>query len=350
VINKRHIKPWEIVLSITVLIITAVPILRASDSTTSGAFIVVFVDFSASTKADRQIYIDALTKVRQSLAPGDRILIDRIGASTLTGFSPIIDVALNQVPRKTWWENPITYENHRNNIVKRDNILLTTEWAKVDDALRGRAIAQRSCILSAFKVAAEALAGDMPAHAHKVILVLSDMLEDCENLDFERRIPDGAETAEKVVQRQTQAGELPNLHDVRIYVTGASAASTEAFEAIENFWLTYFSACHAVSTHANYGHYLLNFSLHDQETPETPSSPPTPFESTAVEASSACHQMWGLGSTKTMVLNALGDPTNYSNGPGNSEYWRYGQRSFVRFDSSGKVIEFFNGGNFRTCH
>ena len=48
-------------------------------------------------------------------------------------------------------------------------------------------------------------------------MLLSDMLEDCDNVNFERRAPDASETA-RILEQTEQARELPNLGGVRVYV------------------------------------------------------------------------------------------------------------------------------------
>jgi hypothetical protein len=175
------------------------------------------------------------------------------------------------------------------------------------------------------------------------------MLEDCGNLNFERRIPDRAE-AQNILATQAEGGEIPTLDGVRVFVAGASARSTQEFERIENFWLGYFNNCHATSASANYGHYLLNFPIHDDEEPPLMPVPraPEPIAASST-ANSSCAKHIAVGSTKSEVLAIAGDPNDDRAGADGSEYWLYNHGAFIRFNSCGTVMEFFNSGGYTAC-
>lgn len=309
---------------------------------------IAFVDFSASTKADRQVYTQALERVKDALRPGDRILVGRIGSTTLTSFEPITDISLETIAAKHWWENPIDYTTYHNDLEKHDRVLLSTEWAKIDDALSRPAVAQRSCIRASLKVAAQAFAGEPTPHDQKVLLILSDMLEDCDNVDFEKQAPDASEIA-RILKQTKEAGELPNLGGVRVYVVGATAESTERFQDVENFWLSYLRGCGTAADDANYTHYLINFALHyDNSSVAAPSSAPK-LVSNPDARKSICAKAWGLGSTESDVLAAAGTPLDSRSGQAGVEEWIYPRGSYVRFSEQGKVIEFFNSGRVESC-
>jgi hypothetical protein len=317
----------------------ALCIIGAAATLPSSAFVVVFVDFSASTNAERQVYVDALNKIRDSLQPGDRILVGRIGTSTLTGFVPIVDISLENVPVKRWWDNPGVYENQRAKVVRENRVALDTQWAKVETALRSSATDQTSCILASLPVAAQAFDGDPAQHKEKVVVILSDMLEDCEGHYFEREVPDPRE-----LQKEAQVVSLPSLSGVRVYIAGASAGSNKRFDSIKNFWLAYLAKCNANANAADYGHYLINFDLHASGV-----AAPAPTKDVGSRLERNCRQALSLGSTKEDVLSGLGTPLDSRNIVPRSEKWLYPHGSFVVFNSKGTVVEFFNSGSFGGC-
>ena len=95
-------------------------------------------------------------------------------------------------------------------------------------------------------------------------MLLSDMLEDCDNVNFERRAPDASETA-RILEQTEQARELPNLGGVRVYVVGATADSTERSKRRKFLAQTHLKRCGATAGDADYTHYLINFALHPSE-------------------------------------------------------------------------------------
>jgi len=93
----------------------------------------------------------------------------------------------------------------------------------------------------------------------KVLVILSDMIEDSESYDFEKENLTDARIRE-IILAETQKGRLPSMAGIQVYVAGASAEDKEHFFQVRQFWMEYFKACKATLLNANYGTGLITFS------------------------------------------------------------------------------------------
>jgi len=66
----------------------------------------------------------------------------------------------------------------------------------------------------------------------KVLVIMSDMLEDSEHYNIER-LKLTAHEAARIVEAERRAGRLADLHDVRVYVIGASVPSDDKLMEVE---------------------------------------------------------------------------------------------------------------------
>jgi hypothetical protein len=92
----------------------------------------------------------------------------------------------------------------------------------------------------------------------KVLVLLSDMIEDSDMGNFERLQLDDSLTRREI-ERQRKAGLLPDLRGVRVYVVGANAVPMDRAAAIERFWRSYFSTCGATLGPGAYSRALPSF-------------------------------------------------------------------------------------------
>jgi hypothetical protein len=211
---------------------------------------VVFVDLSASASADDwRIYEGTYDRLLATLRPGDRLVLSEISDRTLTGAVfledrefPVTGVSLDDV------EAADTLRTQ-----------LRERFGRVRDV--GRA-AQRSCIVSALEVARGQFAADRQ-RTDRVILILSDMIEDCAGLDLMHGDVSDA-GVQSAVQQLRREGRLPDLSvkaltsgkgtcpGVRVYVAGAAAPDEKRLTAIRHFWTTLFSAAGATCDEGMY--------------------------------------------------------------------------------------------------
>ena len=92
----------------------------------------------------------------------------------------------------------------------------------------------------------------------KILVILSDMLQDSKQYKFERYKINNKYIA-NVIQSQKRQNLIPNLSDVKVYVAGASAANSKKFRSVKKFWARYFSESKADFSSHRYGHSLLEF-------------------------------------------------------------------------------------------
>ncbi len=208
--------------------------------------IVVFVDMSGSTnKARRTVYRNAFDKIYKNLREEDRIVVGTITSHSYIDFKPAVDV---DIPKQTIWDNRLQYEQKLAKIKK-----------SVKDAVNRLLSRKKGTpyteILNSLNVADTILHKEK---RKKILVILSDMIQDSKQYKFERYKISNKYIA-NVIRNQKRQNLIPNLGDVKVYVAGASAPNSKKFRDIQKFWARYFTESKAdFSTH-RYGHSLLEF-------------------------------------------------------------------------------------------
>ncbi len=208
--------------------------------------IVVFVDMSGSTnKARRTIYRKAFDKIYKNLREGDRIVVGTITSHSYIDFKPAIDA---EIPKQSLWDNRLQYEQNltktKKNVQKEVKRLLSRK--------RGTPYTE---ILNSLNVADTILHKEK---RKKILVILSDMIQDSKQYKFERHKITNKYIA-NVIRNQKEQNLIPNLAGVKVYAAGVSASSSKKFRSIQKFWARYFTESKAdFSTH-RYGHSLLEF-------------------------------------------------------------------------------------------
>jgi hypothetical protein len=94
----------------------------------------------------------------------------------------------------------------------------------------------------------------------RVLVLLSDMLEDSPEARFEVNGPTEKMTRDYIAARkQSKTLPLPELKKVRVYVAGAEAQNEGKLRNVENFWIEYLSAAGADVRSENYSNQLIGF-------------------------------------------------------------------------------------------
>ena len=206
----------------------------------------VFVDMSGSTnRARRTLYRNAFEKIYQNLQQGDRIIVGTITGRSYIDFKPVVDA---EIPKQSIWVNRITYEQNLSK-TKKD---IQTEVEKLLSRKRGT---PRTEIINSLNIADKIFHNEK---RQKILIILSDMVQDSKEYNFERVKVTNQYTSQIIKKRQEQ-NLIPKLNSVKVYVAGASAADPKKFRSIEKFWNRYFVACGADFSLHRYGHSLLEF-------------------------------------------------------------------------------------------
>jgi hypothetical protein len=208
--------------------------------------VAVFVDMSGSTnQARRTVYRNAFEKVYENLQQGDRIIVGTITGRSYIDFKPVVDA---EIPSQSIWVNRITFEQNLAKTKKE----IQTEVEKLLSRKRGT---PRTEIINSLNIADKIFHNE---NRQKILIILSDMIQDSKEYNFDRvNVTDDYIT--RIIRDRQKHNLIPKLNEVKVYVAGASASDSKKFRSIEKFWNRYFAACGADFSLHRYGHSLLEF-------------------------------------------------------------------------------------------
>lgn len=208
-----------------------------------GRSVVVLFDLSESTNKPeiRRAYCDNFGTVLRSIGYGDALSGGWITERSAAELELPVDTVFP--PFEPGSTNPILVRGRR---------------AQADSALRAarEGIEQFICrkleapgrkvwetdIMSSLGLARKILAKH--AVAQKVLVIMSDMIEDSDRYDFDT-LTLGPEARRGIIDHEGNSGRLPNLNGVQVCVAGAYARKVERYEDIERFWRAYFESAGA---------------------------------------------------------------------------------------------------------
>lgn len=232
---------------------------RSSEATKSmGKEIVIFVDFSDSIRGDNHMLFqqDLQKAILPTLTAGDRIVIAPINDKTLTSFHPVIEETFPDKPVFDGWsDNLLKYKQKVKRVDAEVARLKEEIGTKVSEVFKARNTSQQTDIFSSLLIAAK-LFDRQPRQ--KVLVLMSDMIVDYPPYRFER-ISWTQEKNEEILTDLRTRGMIPNLSDVCVYVSGASAASADQAGNIARFWQEYFEETRANLDSSRYAHVLLHW-------------------------------------------------------------------------------------------
>ena len=207
----------------------------------------IFVDMSGSTnKARRTVYRNAFEMIIEALQDGDRIVIGTITGRSYIDFKPAVDA---EIPKQSIWVNRITYEQNRAKVTKKIR-------RAVDYLLSAKRGTPHTEIINSLNIADKIFHNEK--ERQKLLIILSDMIQDSREYNFERVKVTNA-YATRIIKDRKKKKLIPNLRTVKVYVAGASASTSKKFRSIEKFWTRYFAATGADFSLHRYGHSLLEF-------------------------------------------------------------------------------------------
>jgi hypothetical protein len=93
----------------------------------------------------------------------------------------------------------------------------------------------------------------------KVLVLMSDMIEDSHRYNFERESL-APERRAAIIEQLRKSGELPDLQGVRVFVIGATHQQPDRARRIREFWFELFSAGGAELRKQDYGGPLIEFN------------------------------------------------------------------------------------------
>lgn len=217
-----------------------------SENAKKSRVLVIFVDMSGSANlARRTVYREAFEKIYQNLGQGDRVMVGTITGRSYIDFKPAVDV---KIPKKSIWVNRIQFE--RNLTETKEKI--RREVGRLLSRKRGT---QRTEILNSLNIAETIFHNEK---RRKILVILSDMIQDSKEYNFDRvKVTD--KYIDKVIRYRQKNNLIPSLTDVKVYVAGASGTDSNKFRSVEKFWVRYFAESGADFSHHRYGHSLISF-------------------------------------------------------------------------------------------
>jgi hypothetical protein len=219
--------------------------------------ILVLFDLSESTatQAMRTAYADTFRAVASTIGPGDALVAGWItdrSAAELT-----LPVRLAIPPFEPGTDNPPMVTALRTEAEAKAKLEIDRACTTIEAGLRGpgRKVLKTS-IMSSLAVAERVFASD--PRPRKLLVLVSDMLEDSEHYVFDRMKLGPAE-ASRIIATERAAARLPDLAGVTVHVAGAAAATDEKLFEVQRFWLAYMHECGADLRKEHYGAALIGY-------------------------------------------------------------------------------------------
>lgn len=231
--------------------------LACSKPNSPGLMVALLVDKSISVDNDQSLYRTETSKAMAALTEGDRFIIAPITASSGTDFRRMKEFVLpDSIGKMGWMDEPLAFKRKKEGHEKELQEIRSSLRAAVDELLSAPPISGKTAIFESLRTIAPIFAGE--AKRRKILILLSDMVEDSEVADFEGRILT-PRFDESELTRQRNAGILPDLRDISIYVGGILASPPDRAAALEQFWTAYFNATGASLKPGRYARVLNQF-------------------------------------------------------------------------------------------
>ena len=231
---------------------------QGSVQSPSAKGVMVLLDLSESTRIPqmREAYTRAFGEILAKLAPGDRLVVGLITEKSVAELNLLIKEDFTKEKNslygllKKMVEEDAAAEFNK----KKDGLLKKVEAVLAD---QNRKI-MKTDLMSSFQVADRVLKGC--GQPKKILIILSDMLEDSDAYNFETEILSD-ERVSHILANEKKRGRIPDLTGVYVYVAGAAASNLDQYYSVMKFWLAYFKESGAIIQKKDYGSVLL--SLHE---------------------------------------------------------------------------------------
>lgn len=229
--------------------------------TNSGTAIVATFDISASahTEIVKKRYLDGFKEVVLGVQGGDRV--EGYPITSVTQATSMDRIRATFPVSKGLLDNPETYKAKFAQ-AERDAVKQASEVLELPTA-------GSTDILNAFTDAAGILDGC--TGMSRRLVIFSDMCHQSSNYDFAREDLTPSRT-KVIIQAQREAGLLPSLLGVKIWVAGAGADPSDSavtpqrfvmepdkIAQIRSFWISFFDACGADLSSDRYSATLQNY-------------------------------------------------------------------------------------------
>lgn len=248
-----------LLIALAILVSASCNFFQGQGSKANSTAIIVLIDRSASTDQDRALYKRAVDDVLNKLKPGDRLVAAWITESSASDFRNYLDESLPPpLPPMRIWDVPAKYNRTKQAWEQQDK----TETEKMRDGmarlLSFPSASPETGIFESLRIAGQIFASE--PRPHKVLIVLSDMVEDSREAHFDKmRLDDTAIAKEIALQQREHV--MPNLRGVHVYVAGALGEPMQRSADVERFWKRYFHQAGAQLDPGDYSRAVPNFTF-----------------------------------------------------------------------------------------
>lgn len=219
----------------------------AADNSPKIVYVLVDLSESARREGAREHYQQKFKEIVDALKDGDRIALAAIHDQSLTKGTYRVNEKIPVFSSLT--DNRLVHLGK----VKQQKERIRQTAAKVMEEKGSKYTEVMSSL-----VPAQQFFASYPEYQRKVLVIMSDMLEDSQAYNFSKRAPDQKECS-AIIAAEKKSGKVPNLSAVKVYVIGAAAKSSTEAMKIKAFWVGYFKECGAHLDPNNYGADLARF-------------------------------------------------------------------------------------------
>jgi len=221
---------------------------------TPGKAVVILLDLSESTN---QPHIR--TKYEQSLLA----VLAKVDRGDALAVALITDRSVQELEIPIREEFPTFKSPYAGLTKKADEDEAAGQLQAIKETIRKRVEAilldkkrkiMKTDILSSLQVAENAFSTFK--QPRKMLVIMSDMLEDSVDYNFEME-PLTQKRIEAIIAQEKDRHRLPDLNGVQIYVVGAAAPTLDQYYSVQAFWFRYFKETGAILLKRNYGSALL---------------------------------------------------------------------------------------------
>lgn len=203
------------------------------------------IDMSKSAVPHHANYWVACSTLCRSLLPNTRLIIGEIKDLTEAQFRVRFHDIL---PQESINDIPSKIDSRRVNFYNKLN-------KAIGELSKSRNYSSSTDILSVFSV----FSNTFPDSSHnRVLIIFSDMLHSTKEFDLEK-IPVDSQFTYNILNRLRGTPRLPNLHNVMIYVFGATAPDEVRYRAVKDFWTALIRETGATLVNYSYSYIEVDF-------------------------------------------------------------------------------------------
>lgn len=227
------------------------------DEERPAAVALVFVDVSKSTYGSkgtqRQRYAKAFDQIVESMPEGTLLKVDLIDSNPLASSSLPISEFFKKYQGALHEDNEREVREHNEDAAERASTEFKTFLMRRPKG---------NSILDSLDIAQNVF-DSFPTARKRYLVIFSDMIENSDRYSFTTENLN-SDRVEAFIAREDEAGRVPDLSQVQVYVAGAGAtrgadATPAKTRLIKRFWLAYFEAANAASLPRRYGPVLIRF-------------------------------------------------------------------------------------------